>query len=385
MNLKTILFYKYRLSAVLIFILVGICILLTSRNFLSMHEDPPIYPGPGVTGTGRLSEYSEAVSGTAADTDIYFLEGSEEGGTILILGGTHPNEPAAFLTAVTLIENTIVNRGRIIVIPRANHSAFTATTPLEGYPQIYSIETDRGKRDFRFGGRATNPVHQWPDPLIYVNESGQPLTGTEVRNLNRSYPGNKNGYLTEQLADSIICLINDEKVDMAIDLHEASPEYPVINAIVAHENALDIAVETSMLLEFEDIEIGVERSPNNFHGLSHREWGDSTGVLAILMESANPAQGRLRGKTDSQLIVKGKDQYYVLAAENGLLSVPFTEQGHPIEERVGRHLEAFLMLIEVFSEKYPKKTILSSGTPGINSLRMEGLGAYLTPPADNIR
>ena len=177
----------------------AVVLFLVSLEFRKMWEDPPLYPGPGVTDQARLSDYFPEIEGTWADTDVYFLEGEEAGGTALVLGGTHPNEPASSVTAITMLENAVVTRGRLIVIPRAAHSGFTATDPQEGYPQFYGIETPTGVRRFRYGGRGTNPVHQWPDPVIYVNGSGQQLAGPEVRNLNRSYPGDPDGYLTEQI------------------------------------------------------------------------------------------------------------------------------------------------------------------------------------------
>lgn len=33
----------------------------------------------------------------------------------------------------------------------------------------FTIDTPNGERWFRFGSRATNPHHQWPDPEIYVH------------------------------------------------------------------------------------------------------------------------------------------------------------------------------------------------------------------------
>src|SRR6056297_1864171 len=70
--------------------------------------DIPIVAGPGVTHVGKLSDYSEGLKGTMADTDVFFLEGEEEGGKMLVIGNTHSNEPAAGLTAFMLIENAIV-------------------------------------------------------------------------------------------------------------------------------------------------------------------------------------------------------------------------------------------------------------------------------------
>jgi hypothetical protein len=367
-------------TAILLLGLVAAILLVVSRNFLAMRVDPPIYPGPGVTEVRMLSEYFDGIAGTAVDTEVYLLVGDKPGGTALVLGGTHPNEPASSLTAIALIENASVEQGRLIVIPRANHSAFTCTEPQEGYPQTYAIETPTGSRQFRYGSRGTNPIDQWPDPVIYINAAGQSLAGAEVRNLNRSYPGSPTGNLTEKLAYAIVELIRRETVEVAIDLHEASPEYPVINAIVAHEDALSIAAEAAMLLEFEGVQIGVERSPENLRGLSHREWGDTTDTLAMLVEAPNPAQGRLRGRTSAALIVDGVDPYYVHAAERGLLYVPFSDEGHPLGERVGRHLQTVSMLLDVYNA-YTDKTVVVTNVPTLADVLTQGLGAYLAPPA----
>jgi hypothetical protein len=372
--------YGNRWTALALVGAVALTVFLVAQEFTAMWQDPPIYPGQGVTGQARLSDYFSGLGGTAADTDVYFLEGEEAGGTALILGGTHPNEPASSLTAITLLENAVVTRGRLIVIPRAVRSGFTATDPQEGYPQVYHIETPTGSREFRYGGRGTNPIHQWPDPVIYVNGSGQQLAGPEVRNLNRSYPGDPDGYLTERLAFAIVELIRQEGIDLSIDLHEASPEYPVINAMVAHEDAMELAVEAALLLEFEDIQIAVEPSPANLRGLSHREWGDATDTRAILIESANPAQGRLRGATNEALIVEGKDRYYTRAGEMGLLYVPFGEEGSPMDERVGRHIQTVSTLLEVFSSHDPDRAIAVGNLPTFDEVLRNGLGAYLAHP-----
>jgi hypothetical protein len=150
--------------------------------------------------------------------------------------------------------------------------------------------------------------------------------------------------------------------------------------MVAHEDAMDLAVEAALLLEFEEIQIAVEPSPENLRGLSHREWGDATVTKAILMESANPIQGRLRGATNEALIVEGADPYYQRAAEMGLLYVPFGEEGSPIEERVGRHIQSVATLLEVLSFHHPDRAITVDGLPGFDEIMEEGLGPFLAPP-----
>jgi len=143
--------YGNRLTAMGLLGVVAITVFLVALEFMAMWEDPPLYPGPGVTGQGRLSDYFPDIQDSWADTDVYFLEGEEPGGTALILGGTHPNEPASSLTAITMLENAVVAQGRLIVIPRAAHSGFTATDAQEGFPQFYVIETASVTRSFRYG------------------------------------------------------------------------------------------------------------------------------------------------------------------------------------------------------------------------------------------
>ncbi len=168
---------------------------------------------------------------------------------------------------------------------------------------------------------------------------------------------------------------------MTIDLHEASPEYPVINAIVAHERGMGIASQAAINLQLEGIQISLEPSPTNFRGLTHRELGDHTDTIAILMETANPAQGRLRGgKTDEDLVLTGKDKAYVKAAKLGRLFVPFDENGHPMEERVGRNLIAINELSKAYSSQYEDAPIIVENIPEYSEIIERGLGEYLNPP-----
>ncbi|MGL5367677.1 MAG: succinylglutamate desuccinylase, partial [Cetobacterium somerae] len=285
---------------------------IAGKEFKKMREPEPIVKGEGVTQVKMLSEYFPDIKGTNMDTEIYVLKGKEKGGSTLILGGTHGNEPSGLLSAVLFIENAKVDKGTVYVIPRTNNSGYTHNDPQEGSPQRFTIKTKDGDRWFRYGSRATNPLDQWPDPDVYIHaSSGQQLSGNETRNINRAYPGRPDGTSTEKAAYAIVQLIKNEKIDMTIDLHEASPEYPVINAIVAHDRVMGIASNTVMNLEFEDVAIGLEPSPVSLRGLTHRELGDFTDTYAILMETANPAQGRLRGKTNEALVVTGVDPTYV--------------------------------------------------------------------------
>lgn len=368
-----------RISALAILAVSLAIVLYTGASFRSMNEPDVIVSGPSVKEVKMLSDYFDGLKGTKGDTAVYVLEGEEPGGTVLFLGGTHPNEPSGFMTAVLFIENAVVEKGRMIIIPQADASGFTSNDPQEGSPQSFSFTTPNGSiRTFRYGARATNPLHQWPDPDIYVNPSGQTLSGSENRNLNRAYPGKPNGNLTEKIAYGIMEVIRNENALVSVDLHEASPEYPVINAVVAHEDAMDLASVAVLELEMEDIKIRLEKSPPTFYGLSHRSWGDYSDTMAILMETANPSQGRLRSKTNEELVIKGVDPWYVKAQKLGRLYVPFDETGHPMEERVGRHssaLQAIFRSMEYFFA--PEQTVRISGVPGYHELLDKGFASYL--------
>jgi predicted deacylase len=361
----------------LIFLSLGIAF-FAGREFLKMREPETIVEGEGVTSIQRLSDYLPALKGTSGDSEIYVIKGKEEGGSVLVLGATHGNEPSGLMAAVLLIENAKVDKGTLYVIPRTNGSGLTHNDPQEGAPQRYHIKTSYGERWFRYGSRATNPLDQWPDPDVYIHAtSGQHLSGNETRNINRAYPGRKDGTFTEKMAYAVTEFIRANKVDMTIDLHEASPEYPVINAIVSHEKAMPIASEVVMNLEFEDISIGLEQSPVSLHGLTHRELGDYTDTYAVLMETANAAQGRLRGRTDEALALTGIDPIYVEAQKLGRLFVPFDEHGHPLEERVGRHLAGIAQFVIVMGENEPDKKIEITGIPTYEELMNNGIGNYL--------
>ena len=363
---------KSWLSALILLALAAAAIVYLAGQFLSMREVEPIYPGPGVTEIKMLSDWYPGLEGTAGDTEVYVLEGEQEGDSMLVLGGTHPNEPSGLVAAVLLIENAQPEAGTLYVIPRTNNSAFTCTDPQEGAPMRFTIDIPNGERWFRFGSRATNPIHQWPDPEIYVHaSSGQRLSGSETRNINRSYPGRTDGTFTEKMSYGVTQLIEQEGIDITVDLHEASPEYPTINTIVAHQDALSLGSQALINMQLEGMSIGLEPSPENLHGLTHRELGDYTDTLALLMETSNPSQGRLRGKTDENLVVTGQDKYYLKAAGYGrLYDFGYDADGAPISERVARHVTGVAQFAVAFNEL------------GLGNLVINGIPSYVDMAAD---
>lgn len=351
----------------------------TGKNFLAMRAPDRVVPHEGFE-KHLLSEWFAPLEGTPADTPVFIQDGAEPGGTVFVMGGTHPNEPAAMLSAMLFLERAKVQKGRLIVVPFANAMAFTHNSPQEAHPQqLHFTLPDGSERVFRYGSRATNPAFQWPNPDIYIHEpSGQRLSGSEKSNLNRAHPGLPDGGPTQQLAYGLLQMIRKEKVDLAFDLHEASPEYPVVNAIVAHEKSMELAAMVTMELEGYGIPMRLEPSPKNLHGLTHREWGDNSDVLPILMETGNPSQGRLRGRTDERLALTGADKCYVKAAELGRLFIPY-EGDQPIALRVARHTQSVSTFMEMLGFLYEDKEIVVEDVPGYDEILAKGVGAFLTP------
>jgi len=376
---------KYHITAAIFLALALAAAFAAGASFLSMRKVEAIMRGPGVSDLRMLSDWFPGLKGTAGDTEVFILRPEEvskadsaAGASMLVLGGTHPNEPAGFMSAVLLVENAVPASGTLYVIPRANASAFTHNDPQEGSPQRFTIRTASGSRIFRYGSRATNPVDQWPDPDVYIHaSSGQSLSGNETRNLNRGYPGRPDGTLTEKVCYGITEMIKAEKITITVDLHEASPEYPVNMAMVAHPHAMALASETVIGLEMQDILIRLEPSPANLRGLTHRELGDFTDTLPLLMETPNASQGRLRGRTDEALVLTGIDPWYVRAQKLGRLYVPYDEKGHPLEERVGRHLAGISELAFTWTLNNADQPLEFTGLPGYAELQEKGIGAWL--------
>jgi hypothetical protein len=88
----------------------------------------------------------------------------------------------------------------------------------------------------------------------------------------------------------------------------------------------------------------------------------------------------LRGRTDAALVLTGQDKFYVRAGERNALYVRFTDRGWPLEERVGRHLQALVSLVEVYSAQHRQTPLVVQGVPQLRELRRDGLGAFLQPP-----
>ncbi|HEY3382261.1 MAG TPA: succinylglutamate desuccinylase/aspartoacylase family protein [Vicinamibacterales bacterium] len=329
-----------------------------------------------------LSAYFSGIAGTLMDTSIYVFDSGVPGGSVLLIGGMHAYEPAGPMAAYVMMENIAVTRGRVFIIPRANMSASTLGMLGNAYPPFFHIRTPWGEKQYRIGDRETHPLEQWPDPFTFVHyPSTQNLAYQDSRNLNRTFPGRPDGNLTERTAFAISELIRHEKIDMTIDIHEASLGYPVVSTYVCHQRADEMCMMAAMTLSAEQFPMKTETSPKSLRGLTHREVGDFTDSLAVLMETPEPFIEKFAGPMTEQLMLAGKDEFIQTASTRGLLYTDYSlKTGASLDYRVGRHLAGAFEVMKQMGEFYPDK-IVRVTWPTYADVMQHGIGHFLHDPA----
>lgn len=157
---------KSWLSALILLALAAAAIVYLAGQFLSMREVEPIYPGPGVTEIKMLSDWYPGLEGTAGDTEVYVLEGEQEGDSMLVLGGTHPNEPSGLVAAVLLIENAQPEAAPCTSSRGPTTAPSPALTPRRGPHALYHRHPQRGALvPLRLPGHQPHPPVARPGDL----------------------------------------------------------------------------------------------------------------------------------------------------------------------------------------------------------------------------
>ncbi len=118
-------------------------------------------------------------AGTDYETPVFTIKTDCKEPTIMIVAGTHGNEKAGIKATEYLKDNLHIERGTLIIIPRAN---------------ILACEEN---------------VRCFPPEI----------------NLNRVYPGNPQGNSVEKLAYEIFNLMKRYNIDILVDLHESIEFY----------------------------------------------------------------------------------------------------------------------------------------------------------------
>ena len=116
---------------------------------------------------------------TDYETPVYIIKTEYKEPTIMIVAGTHGNEKSGIKAVEYLKDNIKIERGTLIIIPKAN-----------------ILASEKAVRNF--------------PPNI---------------NLNRVYPGNPQGNSVEKLANEIFNLMKKYDIDLLLDLHESIEFY----------------------------------------------------------------------------------------------------------------------------------------------------------------
>lgn len=116
--------------------------------------------------------------GTAEETMLYVLDSGKKGPVVFVIAGIHGNEQAGIEAAIDYT-NKIPTRGKLLILPKANNAA-----AKEGQRTLY-----------------------------------------DMQDLNRTFPGRKQGTSTQQLAWEITETIKKNKPNILLDLHESSDFY----------------------------------------------------------------------------------------------------------------------------------------------------------------
>jgi hypothetical protein len=287
------------------------------------------------------------------------------------------------LASVIIIENAVVEKGTLIVIPQFDHSASINTRAGDGYPLYFEIKTDWGQKKFRMGNRDASPLDQWPDPDVYIHyPDRQLLSYIDVRNTNRTWPGRPNGPRMEQVTYAAMEIMRRDKIDLAIDTHGAETMFPVTNCIVAPDKSIKIATLASLTVKArEGFDNHVEPSPSGFRGLSHREIGDYSETLPFLLEAPIPFLDQPTGPKTEKFLLDGKDPFLLSLAGKKKLFVPYDESGWPMEKRVGQHCSVMLEIFRQYAKKTPERSILVNGIPRYAEVVENGVGHYFHDPA----
>lgn len=215
----------------------------------------------------QLSYYLPALRGSPGDTPVYLLDSGNPGPSMLLVAGAHGREISGIYAAKFFVENARIESGRVFVIP---------------YLNIIGVRNGVRLIPLQYQGRA--------DPNRYVPPGGTTeFAGHEQRNINRAFPGSLDMGLAQKIALAVMNLLVYENIDIAIDMHEAPPTSPLAWMIISHPDNVHVAAMAALDMDDNGMPMRLDVSSGN-EGLSHWEWGNRTGAMAFLTETANPAQ-----------------------------------------------------------------------------------------------
>lgn len=137
-----------------------------------------VNPGYSIAASGSTTTVKTLAQGTKYATKLYVIKSGKPGPVVMIVGGIHGNEKAGY-TAATKITKWKVDRGTLLVIPRANECA--------------------------------------------INLNRRYISG--VGDLNRAFPRSSTAKGDTILARAIWSAVKEYKVDWLMDMHEGYDYY----------------------------------------------------------------------------------------------------------------------------------------------------------------
>jgi len=210
------------------------------------------------------------MKGTELETMMHLSDSGKAGPTVVIIGGIHGNETAGVLAAEALTQ-LVPDKGRIAVVPRANKPA-----------------CDSGVR------------------TVYYMED-----------LNRCFPGAREGSLTEYAAAALAEAITACKPSIVIDLHESRSKYG-------------------------------EEAESLGQALVISEEGDSAAIVLDILENLNEKAGAGNEFTFASGAPAGSLNREI----SKLLSIPAitveTWSGQEMETRINNHIYAVNEILKHF-------------------------------------
>lgn len=90
---------------------------------------------------------------------------------------------------------------------------------------------------------------------------------------------------------------------------------------------------------------------------------------------------RVRGATNEELLLTGKDEFVMTAGRHKLLYETIDENGWPIALRVGRHNTTVQTTAQVWTMQHPEKPVVFEGIPSYQEVVDHGVGYFLHDPA----
>jgi hypothetical protein len=213
------------------------------------------------------------IGNNCTSTKIFEINSNNPGPVVLIVAGTHGNEPAASYYFSRLIKDKIkINRGKFIIIPRVNDCALKLglrSTPLIGdINRKYSYELTKTNR---INGE-TNRINKQIMDIIKLNRIDFVLDfheGYDFHNYNSNslgstitYTNDKTGKakkIGKKIIDKLNNTITDDKKKFTLLDYNYKPIEGTLLEYLSRLNISGILIETSGQNNIQPLDIRIKQ------------------------------------------------------------------------------------------------------------------------------